>query len=393
MLISEKLARQYLADETQGCTVPVAPQQFRRRRNIEHSYVFFGDVPVCGYKHKNRWGFDEREVRRAGRAVAAVQWEAGDAVDAQLPDSEPAWSDQPDWRRDLRRWMSHAADTTYMQGGCPCGPYCRQEGLTHTGLPCGLTWDGFVDKCSGWTIACTAPVNVLSWSEQRWWLPRPYAEMLDRWESAERELALAARQCTGCGTPGQAWAWRTSSTSGWNVLCPTCSVATFRRYQGHLRGTSYNAVRGGTTAEDYLCAVCDPPRQAAFWDHCHDHGHVRGPLCASCNTMERAGTDFLTHTGSVAHLLECRGCLQQRSLPRHHHLQIVRNHLHATKRHQRCDMPATACVKITAQGDVLHCVLRCWGQSQSEEQELSAYQVTELVRRTVEAARADTAGP
>ncbi|MFC8095349.1 endonuclease domain-containing protein [Streptomyces sp. NPDC057301] len=33
----------------------------------------------------------------------------------------------------------------------------------------------------------------------------------------------------------------------------------------------------GTRADDYLCRLCAETRAAA-WDHCHDHGFVRGPL-------------------------------------------------------------------------------------------------------------------
>ncbi|MEV6497854.1 endonuclease domain-containing protein [Streptomyces prunicolor] len=29
--------------------------------------------------------------------------------------------------------------------------------------------------------------------------------------------------------------------------------------------------------------------RASVWDHCHEHGHVRGPVCPSCNTFEGKG--------------------------------------------------------------------------------------------------------
>ncbi|MGW4546312.1 endonuclease domain-containing protein [Streptomyces violaceorubidus] len=44
--------------------------------------------------------------------------------------------------------------------------------------------------------------------------------------------------------------------------------------------------RRGTRADDYLCRLCK--ESPAAWDHCHEHGYVRGPRCGSCNT--RAST-------------------------------------------------------------------------------------------------------
>ncbi|UXX97984.1 endonuclease VII domain-containing protein (plasmid) [Streptomyces sp. AD2-2] len=81
----------------------------------------------------------------------------------------------------------------------------------------------------------------------------------------------------------------------------------------------------GTRADDYLCRLCKAS-QASAWDHRHDHGHVRGPLCGSCNTREGKATPyyFLQLEGTAMHLLECRGCLEQRTLPRRFHLDVVR---------------------------------------------------------------------
>ncbi|MDX2404589.1 endonuclease domain-containing protein [Streptomyces microflavus] len=45
------------------------------------------------------------------------------------------------------------------------------------------------------------------------------------------------------------------------------------------RGLNCPAVhfRKPTPADDYLCRLCKE-RQASARDHCHEHGHVRGPL-------------------------------------------------------------------------------------------------------------------
>ncbi|WP_406016336.1 endonuclease domain-containing protein [Streptomyces sp. NBC_00984] len=97
--------------------------------------------------------------------------------------------------------------------------------------------------------------------------------------------------------------------------------------------TSPSAVPGG--ADDYLCWLCTTPQRAYYWDHCHDHGLVRGPVCASCNTFEGNGMVFVNRPGSVEHLLECTVCRAQHTLPRRHYEDVIRNHL-AAVHHLEC---------------------------------------------------------
>ncbi|MCD9880431.1 endonuclease domain-containing protein [Streptomyces guryensis] len=92
----------------------------------------------------------------------------------------------------------------------------------------------------------------------------------------------------------------------------------------------------GTRADDYLCRLCAETRAAA-WDHCHDHGYLRGPLCGSCNTFEGKSTPrnlLEEKEGAALHLLECRGCPEGRTLPGRYHVGLVQKHLEATERHR-----------------------------------------------------------
>ncbi|UKY55050.1 endonuclease VII domain-containing protein [Streptomyces inhibens] len=147
-------------------------------------------------------------------------------------------------------------------------------------------------------IAGTKPRPLLSWSGEHWLLPRAYADLLDRWERLEDDLTNQARICSGCRTQGPRWAWRTPTANGYITLCPTCSGAAYQTYRGHLRGVPYESLPRTMRADDYLCRLCGQSR-AFTWDHCHDHGYVRGPLCASCNTFEGKGVRFLLREGSV----------------------------------------------------------------------------------------------
>ncbi|WP_313896198.1 endonuclease domain-containing protein [Streptomyces sp. YIM 98790] len=98
---------------------------------------------------------------------------------------------------------------------------------------------------------------------------------------------------------------------------------------------AYSSLRRTHRADEYLCCLCCASR-ASVWDHCHEHGYVRGPVCASCNTFEGKGVDFLRRYGSVQHLLECRGCRETGTLPNRFHVDVVLGHLGDVERHGRC---------------------------------------------------------
>ncbi|MFH8978622.1 endonuclease domain-containing protein [Streptomyces sp. NPDC017890] len=128
------------------------------------------------------------------------------------------------------------------------------------------------------------------------------------------DLVTRARTCSGCRAQGpHGGAWRTQSPLGYVTLCLPCSGATFQRYTGHLRGLLYESARTRSIrADGYLCRLCSDAR-AAVWDHCHDHGLVRGPLCGSCNTYEGksiAHAFLQTEEGAALRLLKCRCCLE-----------------------------------------------------------------------------------
>ncbi|MGP8304435.1 endonuclease domain-containing protein [Streptomyces inhibens] len=89
---------------------------------------------------------------------------------------------------------------------------------------------------------------------------------------------------------------------------PQCTSTSHQKYTGHLHGARYAPLPRPIRADDYLCQLCPEPRRASHWDHCHDHGYVRGPLCASCHAYEGLATGFLGVKAGLAHLLECRGC-------------------------------------------------------------------------------------
>ncbi|TXR91750.1 hypothetical protein EAO73_35805 [Streptomyces sp. col6] len=352
MPISRELARSLFADLTQNSAVPLAPDELVHMPGLrEHGHVFLGDIAVRCYKHRARWMYDERDIRAAGRVFADMEVRLDDVVTVRLPTHHSMAEGEnvewylPDWRRRVAAWMFDAArdklfrqERTFSEWGA-----WRQVGAN--GLPGDLTWEEFmasrVGRRHGQNIAATRPLELLTWSGQEWLLPRAYADLLDRWEQRESEVAARARLCSSCAERSPGWlGWRTPTAQGYVTRCPPCSGAAFLKYSGHLRGVPYEKVRRrGTRADEYLCRLCKAS-QASVWDHCHEHGQVRGPLCGSCNSREGCATPeyFFQFEGSVEHLLECRGCNEQRSLPQRFALEVVRAHLQQTERHGQCRM-------------------------------------------------------
>ncbi|MGW1601401.1 endonuclease domain-containing protein [Streptomyces eurythermus] len=366
-MISQKLAVRYLADETSDCPIPMAPEHFTHKRFTEHDFVHFGHVAVRAYKHANRWKFNEPDVRSAGRTIAALPWDPEDLVDlgsGNLGQADAA-PGSANWRAQILGVIRLAADAACKETGCSCGPLpCRRD-ATDWALPSGLTPADLLQRYNGYPIACTLPIPTLVWSDETWLIPRTLSAILDQWGENEARLRVAVQACSGCGAHSKDSSWRTPTTGGWKVLCPVCAAATLHRYLQELTGVAYTRVRErGPRAEDYLCAVCDPPRPAAAWDHCHEHGLIRGPLCGSCNTKEGQGKDFLARAGSVRHLLRCNGCRLSRTLPAHHTLAALRRHLHREHGVQDCDWPMHGCVTITEVDNGYEYRVRCPGQRQ-----------------------------
>ncbi|MFF4741304.1 endonuclease domain-containing protein [Streptomyces sp. NPDC001262] len=393
MLTTPKAARTEFADLTQNCALPLEPDALLRTDLLHHhGHTVIGDVALRAYKHKSRWTYDDRDIRRAGRHFADLHVDLADLMEVQLPayseNTDPEDWNRADWRRQLMHWMFDAARRKAFEELPYDVAWDTWKEIGEHGLPGGLTMTEFVEarpQSSYWrTIAATRPLDLLTWSGTHWLLPRVYVELLDRWEQLEEDLTNRARICSTCGAQGPRWAWRTPTANGYITLCPACSGAAYQAYQGHLRGVPYASLPRATRADAYLCWLCGESR-AFTWDHCHDHGYVRGPLCASCNTFEGKGVRFLEREGSILHLLECRGCRDQQTLPQRFRTDIIRDHLERTQRHGRCrNHPHVRALEHDhgAYRFTLTCHSTTWTH------EVSATEAATLVRAVVEQALA-----
>ncbi|MGW6941356.1 endonuclease domain-containing protein [Streptomyces xanthophaeus] len=340
MLMSPELARDTLAELIQDCALPIRPDVLLKTKWIHnHGHIVIGGNAIRAFKDKARWRYDERDIRRAGHQLVSVTVDPQDLVEVQIlrrerraDYSQPP--DEADWRRGLAWQIHHAAFLrSYRAGdGIP-----SDDVINEHGLPGQITLDNVINHYANTSIGGLQPLRALTRTgPASWSLPRACTTLLDCSQALEQTLLEQAQICSSCKSQGPRYGgWRQPTTTGYVTLCPPCSGAAYQPYKGHLRGVAYRDLRRTMRADDYLCRLCQASR-AFTWDHCHDHGHIRGPVCASCNTFEGKGVRFLQGEGSILHLLECRGCRDWQTLPQRYRLDIASEHLHNTERHGRC---------------------------------------------------------
>lgn len=149
-----------------------------------------------------------------------------------------------------------------------------------------------------------------------WTLPAAYGPFLDDGYRLTVKAGRRARKCSECGREDAQSEIETAS--GYVKLCGNCHAkkhGELREYAGEFHGVRYsNGGRGGPntgSARAYRCVVC--AAQAVAWDHCHDHGYIRGPLCGACNRHD--GVVRASSRPPLEHLWRCPTCRAGRSIP------------------------------------------------------------------------------
>ncbi|MGW1278855.1 endonuclease domain-containing protein [Streptomyces tsukubensis] len=371
MWLSPQAAHQRLADLTHHTAVPAYLDHVNRYTFAAASHVLVGDLAVPCYKHRQRWRFLDRDIQEVGRRLAGLRVGPGELIDACLD-----FNESRTWRASVGRWISEGLYESKLAQ--PPGNAVLPQGFTGRQLPESVTRQ---------TIASTRPLPLMTWSGKVWLIPRTYAALLDRAEVVEAGLVKQGEVCSGCGAPADREQWRSSSAAGFIVLCPPCAAQVSRSYTGHLRGRRYaKSFPNYSPADDFLCKMCPEPRRALYWDHCHVHELIRGPLCVQCNNAE-GGAGFIDRPGAVEHLLQCTGCRTQRTLPSQHHADVVRR-LSSFKPHKACTHELSRqWFRVQDDGSVL--ALFCCNRHQPDldwSVTVGAEEVRALVRRFVDEA-------
>lgn len=389
--ISPDYANRLLGELTEGCPIPAARAPLSRYTFQMSDHVLIGDTAVRGYKYKGRWRLEERDIRAAGHRLASLPFDPDDLVDAGLPSAEHAQT----WRSQIRRWFDHASYQNQPDNGCLCKGTqpCDRAWSNGHGLGCGATFEEVKERYGRWPIACTSPLTLLTWSGSAWMVPRAYAALLDRADAIAAERLEQAARCRRCRSTQDLS--RGSSNGGYTTLCRACVTSRARPYKGHLRGRQYASLPKNAQPEAFLCRLCPSPWQAMHWDHCHEHGFIRGPLCASCNTYEGGGYRFIHRPGAVRHLLLCEGCRRDRTVPPRHQPDVVLQSL-VPDPHGPCARPPGSVWGAVEDDGSVRLRMHCWRciSDRYWEQVVPASQVSQLVREFVDRALEDDAdGP
>ncbi|WP_055588662.1 endonuclease domain-containing protein [Streptacidiphilus griseoplanus] len=356
MLISLGQAQKDFLDLIRDPVLPVDASVLRSDWFRQHGHILLGPTPIRGIKTRGRWYVDDREVRVAARAINELTIDADDLVPIRIDWRNPEnhdWPWRPDWRLRLRWTMVASALQTGTQGSFrelfDQGEKARtvrvwMRRLTNEPPRPSAETDAAIAReplVHAWALTAGPPVRT----KGSWMMPRTVVDLLDRCQALDERLIAAARRCVGCYTDGgeeASWKWRAATSDGWVTKCPACAVEEFPEYTSRFRGVRYDSPRRkAVRADEYRCCLCGTTR-AAVWDHCHDHGYVRGPLCASCNASEWAHTlreeqgPWLNRANGIAHLLRCAGCSTAKMLPDRYRVEVVRRHVEAEAGQCRC---------------------------------------------------------
>jgi recombination endonuclease VII len=150
----------------------------------------------------------------------------------------------------------------------------------------------------------------------QWSVPEAYVAIIEAGQAQQRTALAQRGVCVRCGGAVKDFYDHAIRTGrGWDALCPACHathVDGLRDYDGHLRDIPYarSQYRKNDPALKYRCVVCSQP--ASAWDHCHEHGYIRGPLCARCNANDGwLGNPYSRQPRPpLEHINRCKGCAQ-----------------------------------------------------------------------------------
>ncbi|SEM68333.1 endonuclease domain-containing protein [Streptacidiphilus jiangxiensis] len=373
MLIPLAAARQMVADELPEPVLRLAPDALQPHGLRDTGHLHLGARSLRGHKQSGQWHVEDQELADAIAGLSSVARSAGPLIPAGL-----TWTslegDLDDWRLTVQRELVRRAAASRQRKKAvdllDAGLHPEVQRPAAQAIEKELAFlRGRPQRTEPAAVTGIAVLDLMKRRTGTWCIPARWAEALDAAQSSRRALLAEARRCAGCGRPAdrtQEWDWRSSGADGWITQCPDCAAGAFAVYAGSMRGVLYvSERRRALRADVYLCWVCGL-RQAVDWEHCHDHGYLRGPACASCNHAEAAGHGVWrnfdgTNRRTTRHLLHCHGCRTAHTLPRRHLAALVTARLRAAERHPRC--LAEPVVELTDLADGgFHAVLSCPGR-------------------------------
>jgi hypothetical protein len=252
--------------------------------------IIIGRTLIRVHKVSGVWKASLRDLQEASRDLAALR-----GVDLRQVTTLSAFDGH--WQADLIETLEDARRRTE-NAGKDIGPYggdwfwIRQWGCMNLSL-------------------------IARHDGPEWTIPSAFEPTIAACRAVQVVVRAERDHCIRCGgTVEDFYTDSIATETGWQGLCPQCQAAhtgALAAYTGHLRDTPYARVRDleNESAHKYRCVVCSWP--AAVWDHCHEHGFVRGPLCSRCNLADSwFGSPFLQGAPQppIKHIRRCKACAE-----------------------------------------------------------------------------------
>ncbi|MGI5485007.1 endonuclease VII [Streptomyces lavendofoliae] len=162
--ISPRLARTYFAEISADSALPLDPDDLVRMVRLrQHGHVVIGDIAIRCYKHKSKWTYDERDIRRAAQAFADLRLDLDDVVEVQLPpyhdrdEENPEEWGRADWRESIASWMFWSARHKHQEQRHYDDWNDSWQRIGAHGLPGDLTWEEFTRTTAGAGRTSPAP--------------------------------------------------------------------------------------------------------------------------------------------------------------------------------------------------------------------------------------------
>jgi Recombination endonuclease VII len=253
--------------------------------------ILIGRTLIRAEKTAGKWHVSKDDLQTAALDLAALAEPAGTA--SSTVTTVTVQAEDPHWRGKLARMLRD----------------------THQQIP---AWTGPEWK-KHWYWACQW--GCLNFSQvargegDTWTIPTGYAEFAAAAAAQIEQATIDRKRCTRCGQTAQrrrGWA-DVDTPGGWENLCADCLAShdsQLRDYQGQLRDIPYARARYRRENPPtwYRCILCGQP--AVVWDHCHEHGYTRGPLCRQCNTNDHwlFRSPYRLDRLPIDHVEQCKGC-------------------------------------------------------------------------------------
>jgi len=275
--------------------------------------IMIGRVLIRAGKMGGKWHVSRDDLKNAAWALTMLAKAAAQPESASGQGAITIRGSDPEWPGKLARMLHDTSQESPVWNG----PTWKKAWYWSCQWGC----LDFSQIAEALTDAAPEPEHEHE-SAEAWTVAPHYADFLAAGAALVEEAMIERRRCSRCGAlVARRVGWADLDTPvGWENLCVTCLAthdSNLRDYSGQLRDIPYARARYRRENPPtwYRCVVCGLP--AVVWDHCHEHGYIRGPLCRGCNANDRwlFRSPYRFDRRPIDHVEQCKGCAGTRPGP------------------------------------------------------------------------------